>query len=209
MGCLKSLIMNIVYKIVFIALVVAFFAFGGYGFVTKLVNDYQNPPRNEFVKNEMNYGNFSYVPSDYQLSRSFNFFGYKKINAKYLPTNQKITIYDLKDEKLIEVNDFKTKTIDKKLDELLGKLKDSIITLEDFKIVERGSYAAKNKTIPYIKFSAKVKNIPFSSKIGIIAAYSTTNAKAKTPSTKLILTMTDAKAYNPVIIANFVKAIKF
>lgn len=205
MGCLKSLI----HKIIFIAVVVAFFAFGGYSFVQKLINDYQNPTRSEFSKAEMNYGNFSSVPTDYQLSRSFNLFGYKKINAKYLPTSQKITIYDLRDEKIISPNDFKTKAIDKKLNDFLDKLKDSLITLEDFQIVERGNYIAKNKTVPYVKFQAKIKNIPFSNKTGIVAAYSTTNQKAKNPSTKLVFTMTDTKAFNPVIVSGFVKSIRF
>ena len=95
MGCLKSLIK----KIIFIILIVAFFAFGGYSFVKKQINNYQNPPRAVFVQTEKNYGDFSKVSGDYQLSRSYNLFGYKKINAKYIPTGQKITIFDLKDNK--------------------------------------------------------------------------------------------------------------
>ena len=132
MGCLKKLLI----KIIIILLIVAFFAFGGWAFVKKTINDYQNPPRSEFIKSEKNYADFSYVPSDYQLSRSFNIFGYKKINAKYLPTNQKITIYDLKNEEKISVNDFKTGEIDKKINTLLNNLKDSIITFENFQILK-------------------------------------------------------------------------
>lgn len=205
MGCLKSLL----YKILFIALLVAFFAFGGWAFVRKTINDYQNPPRSEFIKSETNYADFSYVSSDYQLSRSFNLFGYKKINAKYLPTNQKITIYDLKDEEKISTNDFKTGKIDKKINDLLNNLKDSIITFEDFQIVQRGSYVAKGKTIPFIKFSAKVKNVPFKNVSGVVACYSTKNAKSQKVSTKLIVTMVDSKAFNPVICSGFINALKF
>lgn len=205
MGCLKSLIN----KIIMIALVIAFFAFGGYSFVTKCINDYQNPSRAEFVKAEKDYGNFAYISSDYQLSRNFNVFGYKKISAKYLPTGQKITIYDLKDEKLISPNDFKTNTVDKKLNDLLDKFKDSFITLENFKITSRGTYVAKGKSIPYINFSANIKNIPFKTVTGTVAAYATTNAKAKCASTKLIVTMVDSKQFNPAIQGGFIKAIKF
>ena len=205
MGCLKKLLI----KIIIILLIVAFFAFGGWAFVKKTINDYQNPPRSEFIKSEKNYADFSYVPSDYQLSRSFNIFGYKKINAKYLPTNQKITIYDLKNEEKISVNDFKTGEIDKKINTLLNNLKDSIITFENFQILKKGSYTAKGKSIPYIKFSAKVKNVPFKNVIGIIACYSTTNEKAKTPSSKLIVTVVDSKAFNPAIVSGFINALKF
>ena len=205
MGCLKS----IVKKIIFIAIVVAFFALGGYTFVKNSINDYQNPPRDEFVKTEKNYADFSKVSGDYQLSRSFNLFGYKKINAKYLPTGQKITIYDLKNENTISPKDFQTKEIDTKINNLLNKLKDSFITLEEFQVIQRGSYIAKNKTIPFIKFSAKVKNVPFKNVVGIIACYSTTNEKAKEPSSKLIVTIVDKKAFNPTIAQGFINALKF
>lgn len=205
MGCLKS----IVRKIIFIALLVAFFMFGGYTFVKQKINDYQNPTRDEFINSEKNYGDFSNIPSDYQLTRSYNFFGYKKINAKYLPTGQKITIFDVKNEEKISPEDFKTNAIDTKIDEILSKTKDSIITLEDFKITQRGVFQAKGKTIPYVNFTAKVKNVPFSNKTGTLCAYTTLNAKAKSPSTKVILTMTDAKAFNPNIIKGFIQAVRF
>ena len=205
MGCLKS----ILYKIFFLTLIVAFFACGGWTFVQKKVNDYKNPPRNVFIESEKSFADFSLIPSDYQLSRSFNLFGYKKINAKYLPTGQKITIYDLRDEDKISVSDFTTGEINTKIDSVLKKLKDSIITFEEFQIVQKGSFIAKGKTIPFIRFSAKVKNIPFKNVIGVVACYSSENEKAKTPSTKLIVTMVDTKAYNPTIHTNFISALRF
>ena len=205
MGCLKSLI----HKIIFIALVVAFFMLGGWAFVNGLIKNYQNPARSEFVEKETNFADFTDVPSDYQLTRSFNFFGYKKINAKYLPTEQKITIYDLKNEERIKVSDFNDKTIDKKIDDILNNFKDSIVTFENFEIVERNNYKAQGKIIPYIRFKAKVKNIPFKNVTGIISAYSTVNNRAKNPSTKLIFTIVDSKAYNPKIVSDFVNALKF
>ena len=205
MGCLKSLI----HKIIFIALVVAFFMLGGWAFVNGLIKNYQNPARSEFVEKETNFADFTDVPSDYQLTRSFNFFGYKKINAKYLPTEQKITIYDLKNEERIKVSDFNDKTIDKKIDDILNNFKDSIVTFENFEIVERNNYKAQGKTIPYIRFKAKVKNIPFKNVTGIISAYSTVNNRAKNPSTKLIFTIVDLKAYYPKIVSDFVNTLRF
>lgn len=209
MGCLKSLIR----KIIFIALLIAFFALGGFAFVKDQINKYQNPTRSDFVEQEKNYGDFSSVPSDYQLNRSFNFFGYKKINAKYLPTGQKITIFDLKNDEKITPNDFATKEIDKKIVNLLDTAKDSFVTLENFEITARGTYQAKGKAIPFVKFSAKVKNVPFKTVVGILAGYSTNNYSKKGKdlgkSTKLILTIVDTKAYNPTIPSGFINAIKF
>ncbi len=205
MGCLKSLFK----KILFIALIVAFFAFGGFAFVKKQVNNYQNPSRNDFVKLEKDYGDFSSVSSDYQLSRSFNLFGYKKINAKYIPTGQKITIFDLKDTEKLSPEDFSTNEINDKINDLLNKSKDSFITFEDFKILQKGTYISKGQKVPYVKFSAKVKNVPFKNVTGIIGAYKTKNEKAKDYSTKLIFTIVDTKAFNPVIVSDFIRMVKF
>ncbi len=205
MGCLKSIIR----KIIIIAIIVAFFALGGWTLVKTKINEYQNPAREDFVKTETNYADFSSVSGDYQLTRSFNFFGYKKINAKYLPTGQKITIFDLRNEEKISPKDFETREIDNKIDNILNGLKDSFITFENFEIISRGKYSAQNKTVPYIVFKANVKNVPFKTVIGVIGAYSTQNKNAEKPSTKLIFTITDKKAYNSAITKGFISALKF
>ena len=205
MGCLKSILK----KILIVILIVAFFALGGWAFVKEKIKNYQYPPRAEFVESEKNYADFSLVSGDYQLYRSYNFFGYKKVNAKYLPTGQKITIFDLKNEEFISEKDFEMHIIDSKIDTLLKSLKDSVITLEDFKIIQRGKYIAKNKDIPYIVFEASVKNIPFKNVKGTIAAYTTKNKNCENPSTKLVLTIVNEKAYNPVIVKNLMTSLAF
>lgn len=209
MGCLKNLIIGIVKKIVIVALIIAFFAFGGWTFTKDKINSYQNPPKEEFLKTEKNYGDFTNTPADYQLKRNYNLFGYKKLTAKYLPTGQKITIFDLKDEKKLSVEDFSSNDIDKKIELFLNKTKDSVIRFENFQLLEKGNYQAKNKNIPYVKFNAEVKNIPFKNVTGILGAYSTENIKNKKTSTKIIFTMTDTKAFNPVILRDFATSIGF
>ena len=204
MGCLVS-----IFKKILIALLIfAFFALGGYAFVKEKIKQYKYPPREVFIEQEKEYGNFSSVSGDYQLYRSYNFFGYKKINAKYLPTGQKITIFDLNDEETISVSDFTTGAITSKINVLLEKLKDSLITYEGFEIVQQGTYQAKNKEIPFIKYTASVKNIPFKDVIGIVAAYSTKDKNNK-PSTKLVFSVVGQKAFNPKIVEDFVTSLEF
>jgi len=209
MNWILGIIKNIIKKIIILALILAFFMLGGWALLKKTINDYKNPPRDVFVETERNYADFSNVSGDYQLTRSYNFFGYKKVNAKYLPTGQKITIFDLKNEEKISTADFQNHEIDKKIDNILNNLKDSFISFENFEILQRGNYVAHNKTIPFIKFQAHVKNVPFKDVVGILAVYSTTNFKAKKPSTKLIFTIVDKKAFNPKIPQDFINALSF
>ena len=123
MGCLKSILK----KILIILLIAAFFTLGGWAFCKKKISEYKNPPREVFVETEKEFADFAYVSGDYQLCRCFNFFGFKKIVAKYLPTSQKIAIYDLKDEELISVSDFHTGEINDKIEEILNLILKTLI----------------------------------------------------------------------------------
>ena len=124
-------------------------------------------------------------------------------------TSEQLWFIDLKNDELISPEDFKTAEIDNKIKVLLDKTKDSLITFEDFEITKKGIYKAKNKDIPYITFSSKVKNVPFKNVAGVVACYSSENIKSKTTSTKLIVTMTNAKAFNPAISRDFIQALGF
>ena len=203
MGCLKSILK----KILIIALIIGFFALGGYAFVKEKIKNYQYPTREEFIESEKNYGDFSNVPSDYQLYRSFNLFGYKKVNAKYLPTGQKITILDLKDEDMVSVSDFYNGDIENKIKKLVNKSKDAIVTYENFEFVTRGRYLADKEVVPYVVYKADIKNVPFKQVVGTIAAYSSQNEEQQS-STKLIISIVNEKAYNPKIVPDFVNSLK-
>lgn len=207
MGCLKSLIR----KIIFAALLIAFFFFGGCDFVVTKYNEFTCPPREELLEQSKDFGDFSAVSSDYRLTRSINLFGYRKFNAQYMPTGQKITIIDLKDKNVITPEDFSNKKIDLKINEALESLKDSLITLENLEITGRGTIIAKGKTIPYVNFKADVKNVPFKTVEGTLGAYKSPNVSKKdTPqTTKVLLSMRDCKKYNQQITANYMKSVKF
>ena len=207
MGCLKSLVK----KIIFIALLIAFFFFGGCDFVMTKYNEFTSPPREELLEQSKDFGDFSLVSSDYRLTRSINLFGYRKFNAEYMPTGQKITIIDLKNKDIIAPEDFSTKAIDKKINDALNNLKDSVITLENLEITGRGTILAKGKSIPFVSFKADVKNVPFKTVEGTIGAYKSLNVskKDKPQTTKVVLSMRDCKKYNQQITANYIKSVKF
>ena len=211
MGCLKSLIR----KIIFIALLIAFFFFGGCDFVVTKYNEFTCPPREELLEQSKDFGDFSQVSSDYRLTRSLNIAGYRKFNSEYLPTGQKITILDLKDKELVSPNDFSTKAIDTKIDDTLNMFKDSLITLENLEITGRGVVYAKGKNIPYVNFKADVKNVPFKTVEGMLGAYTSANvskAKKDKPAqqtVKVVLSMRDCKKYNQQISTNYLKSVRF
>ncbi len=210
MGCLKSIIR----KIIFFALLFAFFFFGGCDFVLTKYNEFTCPPREELLQKSKDYGDFSAVSSDYRLTRSLNIFGYRKFNSEYMPSGQKITIIDLNKKEVITPEDFKTGAINTKIQDTLNLLKDSLITLENLEITGKGTVNANGRLVPYVNFKADVKNVPFKSVEGTLGAYRSTNIsqarknKPAVQTTKVVLSMRDCKKYNQQITLDFIKAMK-
>ena len=58
---MKGCLLNIIKKILLVALIVAFFALGGYAFVKDKIKNYQYPTREEFIETEKNYGEDIYT----------------------------------------------------------------------------------------------------------------------------------------------------
>lgn len=210
MGCLKSIIR----KIIFFALLFAFFFFGGCDFVLTKYIEFTCPPREELLQKSKDYGDFSAVSSDYRLTRSLNIFGYRKFNSEYMPSGQKITIIDLNKKEVITPEDFKTGAINTKIQDTLNLLKDSLITLENLEITGKGTVNANGRLVPYVNFKADVKNVPFKSVEGTLGAYRSTNIsqarknKPAVQTTKVVLSMRDCKKYNQQITLDFIKAMK-
>lgn len=173
MGCLKRLTK----MLVFIALLFAFFAYGGYTFVKAKYDEYTHPERSVLISEEHDFGDLSGVSADFALSRSLNFFGYRKINALYLPDNQKISIFDLNSKEILTAEDFETGKIEGKLEELSSHFINApIIPLSDVEITKKGKLKSENGVnIPYADFKAHLKFVPFVGIKGTIALYTTKN----------------------------------
>lgn len=219
MGCLK----RIVKFILFIIFIWAFVHFGGFDYVREKYYEYTNPDRQTLFEEEADFGDFTKVPESYKLTRTLSVGKYRKINAKHSPSGQKIAVIDTGSTEFIDQNDFYTKQIDKKLEELLGMFKNSFLTPNNVQITQRGTLLAKGKIVPYIDFSASIKNVPFLGISGTVAGYTTINKnegalsklqntvhpKQNKPTTKIIVSIGPGGSYKPEITKNFIKYINF
>ncbi len=172
LGCLKK----IVHFVIFIAVVFVFFAYGGYSYVKNKYDAYTKPERAVLIEEEKDFGILSGISADYSLTRSLNFFGCRKLNALYIPKNQKISIIDLNSSDIINETDFSDGEIEKKLENFSSKMVNSpVIPIQNVTITETGKIPAGSKLVPYADFEAEVKLIPFFKLKGTIAVYETKN----------------------------------
>ena len=72
------------------------------------------------------------------------------------------------------------------IENALNKFSDAYISFENFETLKRGTIESNGKTLPYVIFSSKIKNIPFK----------TIKGTAIMHSTNLIYSIDDKKAFN-------------
>lgn len=213
MGCLKK----IIHFIIFIALVFAFFAFGGYSFVKDKYDAYTSPEREVFVKEEQDFGNLENISADYALTRSLNFFGYRKLNAYYLPKKQRITVLDLNSDDVLTSADFKEGVLEEKLEDFSGKFVNSpIVPINNIKITKIGKIKAGSEFIPFADFEADVKMVPFFKAKGTVAIYETKNKdslvkkiqKKNNITSKLVISCKFPTGYEDKVTKNFISQIR-
>lgn len=213
MGCLKK----IIGMFITIILVYAFFAFGGFQFVKDKYDTYTSPERSVFVEEEKDFGNLENISADYALSRSLNFFGYRKLNAYYLPKKQRITIIDLNSDNILTKEDFKKGILEEKLENFSSKITNSpIVPISDIEITRMGEIKAGGELIPYADFEASVKMIPFFKAKGTVAIYNSKNRenlikkikKDNSETSKLVISCKFPTGYEDKVTKNFISQIK-
>lgn len=181
---------------------IGFNAIGGQKYVEALKTNITNFIKQHAQESAMQIGNFSNLHEEFQIDNAVNLMGYKAVLAEHKASGQKMIIVDSGKKALLTQADIKSQNVDKKLKELSEKFKYQAITVQEVKIIERGTMEAYGKNIPYAKFEAKVTKLPFSEISGIVASVTT-----KDGSEKLVLSISEKKRYSQLIANEFYKGI--
>lgn len=198
MGCLKTII-----KIIIIALaIVGFKSLGGLD-MFKDIKFFEKPSQEKLQNESSDVADFSNINNEYKLNKRVNIMGYKAVVAEHKGSGQKMFVLKTGKKTLLTKNDFTTKEIDKKLEELVQKVQYQFIRVEDFKIIERGSIYTMGQNVPYVRYEANTVNLPAPTIQGIIGV-----ATDKNNESKLILSLNDGIKYSQIITQQFFKDVK-
>ena len=199
MGCLKNILKAVVLVLAFIG----FASLGGKDYVTKLVNDYMNPPQNVMLERAKKIGDFSRIGDEFEIDKSASALGYTGVLAEHKSTGQKMVIIDSGAKPLLTPEDFEDGKIDKKLQDLTEKFKYQFVNIQDLKITRKGHLKTFGKVAPYVRFEAKANKLPVGAIGGIVSA-------VKTPSGKIrvIVSANEKDKYSQLIAEDFFKKVK-
>ncbi len=195
-------------KIVFNAflLVLAFIGFnaiGGEKYVEQVKVFVGNYIQEFNLKNAQKVGDFSNINEEFYIDKTASFMGYKAVMAEHKSSGQKMMIIDSGKKSLLTKDDIKSDKIDKKLKKLSEKIKYQGVSVQDVKVVKRGSMQVYGQYVPYAKFDAKVTKLPFSDVSGVVASVTAADG-----SEKIALSVSEKKKYSQLIADEFYRGVK-
>ncbi len=183
--------------------IIGFNAIGGQKYVEAVRVSVGNFIQERAQENAKKIGDFSKLNEEFQIDNAVNLAGYKAVLAEHKASGQKMIIVDSGKKPLLTQNDIKSNEVDKKLKSLADKFKYQAITVQDIKIVDRGTMSVYGRQVPYAKFEAKVTKLPFSDISGVVASVTTSDGAEK-----LALALSEKDKYSQLITNEFYKGVK-
>ena len=199
MGCLK----NIIKTVILIFAVIGFISVGGPDFFVKKWNEFMQPSKEVIMEKAQKVGDFSQISDEFEIDKAASMLGYNGVLAEHKASGQKMIVVNSGKKYLLTKKDFDNNNIEEKLETLRKKFKYSVINVEDLKITKKGYIKAFEQNSPYVKFKAKINNIPSGNVEGIISAVETKNGDSK-----IIISINEDGKYSQLIAQEFFRKVK-
>ena len=198
MGCLKKIFQSVILCFAFIG----FLSVGGGDFVKTKWNEFRANHSEKVNVKASKLGDFSKIGEEFEISQSASLFGYNGVIAEHKSSGQKMVIVDTKENVLVSQADINNNQVDDKINALTKKFKYSAIKVENLKMGSKGNMNVYGKTVPYVKFSAKISKIPLGEIDGMISAYKEDNQN------KLLIALNQKDKYSQLIAQEFFKNVQ-
>ena len=153
MGCLKKIIQSIILCFALIG----FVSIGGGDFIKTKWQDFNQNHTKNVEKKASKLGDFSKISDEFEISQSVSLFGYNGIIAEHKSSGQKMAILESKKgNDIITADDINNNRTEEKIEKITKKFRYSAIKIQEIKYGDKGHMTVYGKSVPYIKFSAKI-----------------------------------------------------
>ena len=199
MGCLK----NIFRAVILTLAVIGFLTLGGKELVTGLINNYFNPSKDVLLERAQKVGDFRHINDEFEIERAAGIMGYNAVVAEHKASGQKMFVVDSKDKPILTAEDIKSDNVEEKLKKALSKVKYQSISVDELHVTKHGTMNSYGKTVPYVKFEARIKKLPIGDVGGIVSV-----AETKDSESRLLISLNEKSKYSQLISDEFFRKIK-
>ena len=104
MGCLKNFLRAIIITLA----VVGFMAIGGKDLISRYINNYFNPTKDEMLERAKKVGDFSHINDEFEIEKAAGILGYNAVVAEHKASGQKMFVVDSGDKQILTEEDLKS-----------------------------------------------------------------------------------------------------
>ncbi len=199
MGCLR----NIIRAVVITLAIVGFMSLGGKELLSGWLADWFNPSADVLLERAKKVGDFSKINDEFEIEKAAGVMGYNAVVAEHKASGQKMIVVDTGSKPILTAEDIKSDNVEEKLRNSVKKIKYQAVSVNDLSVTKRGTLSSYGKTVPYIKFEAKVKKLPIGDVAGIISVVKDSNDEDR-----LLISVSEKDKYSQLIADEFFKNIK-
>ena len=199
MGCLR----NIIRAIILTLAVVGFMALGGKDLVRGWIGNWLNPSQDIMQQRAQKVGDFSNINEEFEIEKAAGIMGYNAVLAEHKVSGQKMVVLDSGAKQIITAEDITSDKVEEKLKNAISKIKYQAVSVDDLTVTKRGTLTSYGKTVPYVKFEAKVKKLPIGNVAGMISV-----VKDSKGEDRVLVSISEKDKYSQLIADEFFKNIK-
>ena len=199
MSCLK----NVTRALFLTVVVVGFMAFGGPDFLKRQVKNYFNPSKDVILERAQKVGDFSKINKEFEIEKAAGIMGYNAVLAEHKASGQKMIVIDSNKKAPITADDIKSADVEDRLKAAINKYKYQAAAVEDFRVTEKGTMTSYGQTVPYVKFTARIKKLPIGEISGIISV-----VKDSKGNDKILVSANEKDRYSQLIANEFFNEVK-
>lgn len=199
MGCLR----NIIRAAILTLAIIGFMSIGGKELVGGWLSNWFNPSRDVMLQRAMKVGNFSDINEEFEIEKAAGIMGYNAVVAEHKSSGQKLVVIDSGNKPILTAEDIASPDVEEKLKNSVKKIKYQAISIENLHVTKRGTLTSYGKTVPYVKFEARVKKLPIGDVGGIISV-----VKDKNGEDRLLISASEKDKYSQLISDEFFRKIK-
>lgn len=203
MGCFKFL-SNIVNTIITLLVSLIFlFPCGGLNMISNFIYSKFNPPEKVLQVNAQKIADFSKMPKNYKLVKTFDMLGINGVIAQSTDSTQKMAIVNTGYLFNVTKKDIETNQVITKIEDTTKTLKNYNIKMEQFELLKKGSFKAFNQNVPYIKAKFTIAGAQNRAVEGILGVATRADSK-----NNLIISISENGNYKQKNAENFFKYIQ-